>query len=195
MVEKVITTAIPLDDLAQLDPEFQYEVVDGRLVEAAMSPSYMHVLLIEALYDILKPFVKQHDLGRVHTDGLMYVLHVNEAGVRYARIPDLSFIRKDAIPAEFDVSKPFPGAPTLAVEIVSPNERPDSVYGKLRDYIAYGTEQVWVLYPTPQQIAVFTQDVEHPNAIYSVNDVIPTDTLFPGLALPVADIFAPLNQA
>lgn len=198
-------TGVSLREVMRLDEDAWVEVVDGKLEANTVSPGYLHILIIEALYDLLKPFVKKHDLGRVHTDGLMYLLHVDEDKVRYARIPDFSFIRKAGIPADFDITRPFPGAPTLAVEVVSPGENNATLQGKVRDYLTYGTEAVWAVYPQSRTVAVYVELVEEaqgnnkteapPPALFTGDDPLPTTPFFPGVTITVADLFTGVEQA
>jgi Uma2 family endonuclease len=168
------------------------EVVDGQLVEmeeAQMAASYYHVIIIDNLFRTFDPFVHTHDLGRVHTDGLSYILHEDEAGLQVVRIPDFSFIRRVRLPAPTDYGRPFRGHPDLAVEVVSPTEKPDALMRKISDYLRYGTEQVWALYPERSAVHVYRFDDNAP-AIYRLGESFMADTLFPGLHIQVKDIFA-----
>jgi Uma2 family endonuclease len=133
---------VPLREVMQLDWDARVEGVDGKLEMNTVSPGYLPALIIEALYDFLKSFVQKHAPGRLRTDGLMYLLHVlDENKVRYARIP-----------ADFDITRPFPGPPTLAVEVVSAGENNTSLQGKVRDHLTYGTEAVWAVYPQSRTV-------------------------------------------
>lgn len=153
-----------------------------------MSAGFTHVAVIGNLYDILKPHVKIHQLGRVFTDGLTYILHQTESGIHQARIPDLSFIRNDAIPSEFDHARPFPGAPTLAVEVISPSEKTADVMAKVTDYLRYGSEEVWAIYPAKKELHQYNLDDNAPK-IYSADKILISASLFPQLSILINDLF------
>jgi hypothetical protein len=117
-----IRTGISEDDLMR--PEHEWcEVVNGEWVEIDTDMmGFLHTVVIHNLYDILKPFVKTSDLGYVHGDGLKYILAIDETGIETSRMPDLAFLRKGQIPVDFDIQRPFSGAPDLAVEVASPGQ-------------------------------------------------------------------------
>jgi Uma2 family endonuclease len=54
-----------------------------------------------------------------------------------------------------DVTKvPVPGAPDLAVEIISPSERSSETQEKLQAYLHHGTKEVWQVYPKSKAVVV-----------------------------------------
>jgi Uma2 family endonuclease len=118
-----------------------------------------------------------------------FVLHVDERGVPTTRIADFSFIRRGRIPKDIDWSKPFMGAPDLAVEVISPAEKADETLAKVNDYLRFGTEQVWVAYPSLRQVYVYRKDQPEVARIYQATDVLEAPSLFPGLKINVADLF------
>ena len=191
MEQKAHSTGVSIEDLLQLDEDQRWEVVDGQLVEVDMSAAgFLHVIVIDNLYDRLKPHVKAHNLGRVQTDGLSCNLYVDERGVQHSRIPDLSFIRHDQIPADIDWAKPFPGAPILAVEVVSPSETALSIQRKVEDYLRFGTEQVWVIYPQTEVLHIYHSQTPEVVQVYRADQTLQDDDLLPGWELRVGELFA-----
>jgi Uma2 family endonuclease len=49
----------------------------------------------------------------------------------------------------------FPGAPDLAVEVVSPSNAPAAIHAKVADYLAAGTRLVWVVDTEEDKIDVY----------------------------------------
>ena len=189
MVDKV-QNIITLEDVMRLNEDEWAEIVDGKLVKPDTSTfGFLHVIVIDNLYRILKPFARANKLGRVQTDGLTFILHVNEKGVHNTRIADLSFIRRGRILKNFDWSKPFPGAPDLAVEVISPTEPAEETLSKISDYLRFGTEQVWVIYPSQRQIYVHRSDQPATVHVYKEDDILEAETLFPGLKIKISDLF------
>jgi Uma2 family endonuclease len=183
------TTVLTEADLLKLGAQgLRFEVIDGEVVE--MSPvGVRHAMVAGNAYDVLKPHVTANKLGYIFMDGLIYVLHVDPVtGIRKARIPDTSFVRKGRLPKDFDLSRPFPGAPDLAIEVVSPEETADELLAKIRDYFAYGTEQVWVLYPNQIELHQHIQG-EKGSHVYTEGDTIDGGSLLPGLTIAVKDLF------
>lgn len=138
-------------DFMRLDAKhYRVEVVNGdvRIMDVDQhAPGLLHVLVSMNVRHALEPFVRQHQLGIVFSYGLAYVLNGSGNIVRAARTPNVSFVRRERLPKNYDLRRPFPGAPDLAVEVVSPNEDPEEMLGKVNDYLRYGSEQVWVIYP------------------------------------------------
>lgn len=182
-----LTPAITELDLLRLNTDACVEVINGEHV--TLSPTgFLHNIIASNIYDVLRPYAKAHDLGYVAGDSLIYVLERAGDKIIRARIPDVSFIRKGHIP-QFDFSKPFPGAPDFAVEVVSPSESEQDTLAKIRDYFAHGTEQAWVVYPTTEEVHVYQRDDPKTIRVYTVGDNLHAETLFPGLSIPVSALF------
>ena len=49
---------------------------------------------------------------------------------------------------------PVPGAPDLAVEIISPSERSADTQAKLQTYLRAGSKEVWHVYPKSRPVVV-----------------------------------------
>ncbi|MBZ0298063.1 MAG: Uma2 family endonuclease [Anaerolineae bacterium] len=174
-------------DLLRLNAENTVEIVNGEVI--TLSPTgFLHNIVASNIYDLLRPYAKQHDLGYVASDSLIYVLEREGDRITLSRIPDVSFIRKDNIP-EFDFNRPFPGAPDFAVEVVSPSESEQETLAKIRDYFAHGTEEAWVVYPNIREIHVYRHDDPKHIRVYDAQDILTTDSLFPGLRIQVSDCF------
>ena len=72
-------------------------------------------------------------------------------------MPDIAVILAPRVPSPLPV-KFFPGPPDLAVEILSPDDRPGEVAAKVADYLRAGAQAVWVVDPEGQTITVHTRD-------------------------------------
>ncbi len=183
-------SVITEDDLIRLDSQGKfYEVANGELV--SMSPvGYEHSELTFHVAKLLDTIVRDRKLGYVHPDNLIYVLARNEAeGLEVARIPDVSFIRRGRFPKDFDRKRPFPGAPDLAIEIISPSETETVTLAKVRDYLRCGSEEVWVLFPDAKEVYQYRSSDPKTIRIYTGDDVIDTQSLFPGLTLKTSALF------
>jgi Uma2 family endonuclease len=81
----------------------------------------------------------------------------------------------------------WPGAPDLAVEVVSPNDRFAEVEEKVADWLAAGTCMVLVVNPRARTVMVRTSEREA--RILSEAEVLDGGEVVPGWTLPVADVF------
>jgi Uma2 family endonuclease len=183
----VSRTRITVDDLARLDDQW-VEVVEGQLVEIDTDTMGLeHTIIIHNLYDLLKPVVKAHSLGYVHGDGLKYILMADEYGVQSSRTPDLAFIRRGRVPPDFDRTRPFPGAPDLAVEVASPGQTNTELLAKVADYLKAGTEEVWMIYPARAELHQYRRDEDVPR-VYRDADSIDAGAFFPDVKFTVRDL-------
>jgi Uma2 family endonuclease len=132
--------------------------------------------------------VEEHKSGLVFTDSLLYVLFAEEDSVRIARVPDASYIRKADIPTDWDFERPYPGAPTLAVEVMSPDDQFEDVVQKVGDYFMAGTAQVWVVLPRQKAIYRYRQG-QSVVETYRAGETMDASELFPGLALALDEVF------
>jgi Uma2 family endonuclease len=184
-------TGVALADLMATPEDRRVEVVRGQLREVDMSAAYLiHGMIGQNLIDIVRPFARQQKLGLVVGDGVTFVLSMVAETVTESRIPDAAFIRRERL-QKFDPFRTFPGAPDLAVEVVSPSESAEDTDEKIGDYFAAGTEQVWVIYPRLKRVHVYLRPAslrERSYVIYADGETFESP-LFPGLIIPVADIF------
>jgi Uma2 family endonuclease len=119
------------------------------------------------------------------------VLHGAETGFILARdpdtvrAPDLAFTRAERAspPARGFV----PGAPDLAVEVLSPDDRPGYVREKVAEWLEAGTLAVWVVDPRDRTVSV--HEPERPPSVFGEADRVPGGHLLPGFVLPVRDLF------
>lgn len=147
--EKVLLTA---EDFWQLPDDGQkHELVAGELTH--MPPSgFLHGTVAGNFARLLGAYVTQYKLG---------VISVAEAGFKLrqdpdtVRTPDVAFVSKDRILAQGKPEKLWEGAPDLAVEVASPNDRFDDVVEKVQEYLAAGAHLVWVALPRSKSVMVY----------------------------------------
>jgi Uma2 family endonuclease len=165
------------------DDDYKYELVQGRVVR--MSPTgTVHGWLVMRFGARL--------IGHVDARGLGLVL--TEVGFRLSsspdtvRAPDVSFIRRDrlqesALPRGF-----WQGPPDLAVEVLSPDDRPSEMRTKVADYLAHGVPVVVVIDPDART-ATAHRPAAAPVTLGSP-DMLDLDDVVPGFRCKVQDIFA-----
>lgn len=182
MGAKHLVTAELLWDMPEV-PGKRLELVNGAVVEMTGSGA-LQSLMATSLLRFLYRFVDDHDLGLVYPDGLGYVLRQDPDSVR---IPDISFIAWDQVP-EGEIRDWFwEGAPTLAVEVVSPHDRAVDVNERVHDYLNAGSVHVWVLWPRQRSVSVYLTNGESrelgSDALLEAADILP------GFSVCVSDLF------
>jgi len=176
------------DAFMVLDSHLMVEIIDGELVE--MNPvGGEHHDVGGNIYNLFFPHVKRYKLGLVYFDGVIYLLNQKDKRLKGAQVPDVSFIRKTMIPKDWKRDRPFPGAPTIAVEVVSPGDNIEHLLKRTQTYLDAGTQQVWLVYPKVREIHIYFSD----NTIRRYHDdmSIAMGDLMPDLTLTLAEIFAP----
>lgn len=169
-------------------PGTRYELVAGALVEMPGAGG-IHGLLVKVLLRLLDAFVLSRELGEVFADGVGYVIARDPDVVR---IPDVSFIARARLPAGGVPEGFIPGAPDLAVEVVSPGDRAEEVHGKLREYLDAGARLVWVVWPRHRAVTVYTPDGRAREL--RAGEALDGGAVLPGFRAPVADLFATLPK-
>src|SRR5258708_1262779 len=118
-----------------------YELVRGEL--HYMTPTKpTHSRIAGRLAWRLGHYVATHNLGEIYIDEGGFILGRNPDTVR---VPDLAFVRQERVEAIGEIDGYWPEAPDLAVEVVSPSDRPAEVAAKTRDWLAAGTRMVVVV--------------------------------------------------
>lgn len=100
---------------------------------------------------------------------------------------DVAYASHDVISRNDINTRLIDGAPVLAVEILSPNDKQDEVTSKVREYLDVGVALVWVVEPVFQTVTVYRTN-ERPQ-LFSGTDILSGDPLMPGLQFKVDQIF------
>lgn len=161
-----------------------HEVVGGELV---MSPknNFQHGSIFNRLFLALAHFNRQHRLGIVRGSDIGFWMQN-----RNCRAPDISFIPKarlEALAFKPTSRRFFPGAPDLAVEILSPNNTRAEIDERLKDFFASGTQVAWVIDPD-QECAEVCQSMTERKLLGS-GASLEAERLLPGFKYPIADLF------
>jgi len=167
------------DELLHI-PDKHAELVRGVLV--VREPAGLrHGRIATELAAALAAHVRANGLGRVYVES-GFKLAANPDTVRG---PDLAFISQARLPEPEPVG--FPElAPDLAVEILSPDDRPGEVLGKVADYLSAGTNLVWVVDPERRLTRIYRADGTE--AIVTADEALRGEDVAPGFACALATI-------
>jgi Uma2 family endonuclease len=137
----------------------------------------------------LGAYVLEHDLGDVYDSSTAFVLRVGPPAL--VRSPDVSFVARGTD----DPSIP-PGsvalAPDLAVETLSPSERPGEVQRKVDEYLDHGAALVWLVDPQRRTAAVHARG--RGALRLTEADALDGEGVVPGFSVPLAFLFARLAR-
>jgi Uma2 family endonuclease len=163
-----------------------YELVHGTLVEKGTG--FKESCLAAALQAYFLAFVKPRKLGLVAGEAGMLRL-----GSGLVRIPDVSFISWERIPGRRMPAEPIPSlAPDLAVEVLSEGNTKAEMDRKIQEYFAAGVLLVWIIAADARTVTVFRAADEF--TVVAEKDTLDGGDVLPGFSLPVADLFAELDQ-
>lgn len=179
-VDKALLTA---EDLRRMSRDGRrYELVRGELVE--MAPvGRRHGRIALRLGSALQIYVDAQKLGEAMTETGFCL----ECQPDTVRAPDVSFLSKERLPPE-DQEGFVPGAPDLAVEVVSPGERDTEVQDKVADYLTHGARLVWVVRPQQRTVTVYRPDGTA--RLLRESDTLEGEDVVPGFALPLNELFS-----
>lgn len=142
----MVTTVqlLTADDLLALpDDGFRYELIEGELKKMAPAGS-QHGRVAHNVAIDLGQHVKASDLGVVYAAETGFRLRTNPDTVR---APDAAFVTKSRAQAAGDVPGYWPGAPDLAIEVLSPNDNFTEVEQKVFEWLDAGSRLVIVFNP------------------------------------------------
>ena len=178
------TRPITAEEFLVLDlPDTRAELVRGEVVR--MSPAGgEHGVVAMRIGARLCRFVDEHALG---------VFCSAETGFLVARQPDTvrgpdaAFVARERLGGGPPPLGFWPFAPDLAVEVISPHDRPWMIQEKVRDWFASGTRRVWLLDPGTRTVHILRSPTEA--EILGPQEMLAGEDLLPGFSCPVAALF------
>ena len=162
---------------------FRYELVIGELRQ--MSPSGSeHGALIVNITVLLAQYVKSNKLGVCFGAETGFKI---ESDPDTVRAPDVAFIGRERIPESGITKKFWPGAPDLAVEVVSPGDTYSEVEEKVGQWLDAGARAVWVVNPKRRGVSVYRSMTDVTRV--SEADELDGGDVVPGFRCKVSEIF------
>ncbi|MDX2268493.1 MAG: Uma2 family endonuclease [Bryobacter sp.] len=163
--------ALPPDD------ERNLELDEGEIVELT-KPGISHAVIGGRIARRLAEHVDDLGLGLVIPQEAAFRL--NDGTVR---APDVAVVLGNRYEIQ---AAAYPGAPDIAIEVVSPHDWAAQVHRKRKQFLDAGAKEVWIVEPEIQAIEVYRADgtwqsFEVPQRLHS--------PLLPGWELDLAAIF------
>src|SRR4030095_9180537 len=177
-------TELTADDLLQKPHDgYRCELSKGELIKEPPAGN-IHGRRTMRLGWRLARHVEANDLG---------VVFAAETGFRLAtdpdtvRAPDVAFITKTRIKEVGEFEGFWPGAPDLAVEVMSPGDSSAEVGEKVEEYLDAGAKAVWVVEPRRRAILVYRSLTDI--TILTDEDTLDGGEIIPGFSCCVAEVF------
>ena len=170
------------EDVLSLPSSVHCELIDGVLIEVPPANAQHGGIAFRAgsLFDA---FARPRGLGMVFVE-VGFILRRNPDTVR---APDAAFVRAGRIPPGGPPNTFWEIAPDIAVEVISPGDRPAEVQAKIREWVEAGTPAVIVVYPEGRRVTLVRSLLEREEL--DENDVIEGLDALPGFSGRVADLF------
>jgi Uma2 family endonuclease len=163
---------------------FLHEVVDGELV---MSPknTWYHGRICTRLLFALEAFNRARRLGAVLDSSTGFWMFN-----RNCRAPDISFVarsRMETLGFSPNERRFFPGAPDLAVEVLTENSVRSELDRRLKDFFGSGTRLAWVIDAEQRRVEV-CRGLDRRELVGS-GGCLEGDPVLPEFSFPVSDLF------
>ena len=129
--------------------------------------------------------MRDHNLG---------VVYAAETGFKLAsdpdtvRAPGVAFIRRDRVEEVGDIEGFWPGAPDLAVEVISPSDTYADVQEKVFDWLEAGTHMVILVMPRKRAVTVYRSMTDM--IMLTEHDTLDGKDVVPGWKIPVGELFS-----
>jgi Uma2 family endonuclease len=171
------------EELLALGTSQRCELVRGEL--RPMSPSgFEHGAIAIQLGALLLAHVRRQNLGVVLGAETGYTLARGPDTVRGA---DVSFVSAARVPPGPLTKKFWEGAPDLAVEVISPDDRAGDIEEKVDEYLRAGARLVWVVSPKLRSVTIY-RPTGNPQVLRETDELSGEDVM-PGFACRVSEIF------
>ena len=180
------TTVQPMtaDDFLRMPNDgFRYELVKGELRKMAPA-GHEHGRVAVRFTWRLAQHIETNNLGAVYAAETGFLIATDPDTVR---APDVAFVKRKRLDEVGKVDGYWPGAPDLAVEVVSPGDTYTEVEEKAIEWLEAGALMVLALNPRKRTVTVYRSL----NAITILNEdaTIDLNDIVPGFKVAVKDIF------
>jgi Uma2 family endonuclease len=167
-----------------------YEIVDGQLIEIPPMSAYA-AKIATRLATGINLFAWPEKRGEAIVESLFRLPLAKDAGRN--RKPDVAFVSSERWPAD----RPQPVGdnawdvvPDLAVEVVSPTDFAEDLWGRVFEYFQAGVRLVWLISPQHRFAHVYESPIQM--RLVTESDTLEGGEILAGFRLPLARLFDPL---
>ena len=173
--------------LALPETEPPSEFVCGRIIPKPM-PSFFHGFVAAWFIRMLGEYFDSSLVGFVVTEPR----HANRPEGR-AYLPDVGVVLRTSLPPTREALRrgPLEMRPDLAIEILSPDDRPGGVADKLAFYLRTGVPLTWIIDLDDRTLTAYRPG--EPSIVHLAPEVVGAEPVLPGFVLNLARLFAELD--
>jgi len=174
------------EELMELpDDGYRYELINGEL-EKMPPPGHPHGRIALRLSIPIGQFIWDHGLGEVFAADTGFKLTSRPDTVL---APDFAFVTSERFAEGSKTEGYWPGPPDLAIEVLSPGDRPGKVKTKVSRWLSFGVKQLWIVDPKSRTITIYRSlsDI----TTFSGQDYLEADDILPGFRISLERIFGP----
>ena len=180
-----IETKVTADELLQMpDDGYRYELVKGEL-RKMVPAGHAHGRIAINITVPLAQHVRSNNLGTVYAAETGFVLARNPDTVRAA---DVAFVRRERVETVEEEQGYWPGAPDLAVEVVSPNDTYTDVEEKVFNWLDAGARMVLVVNPRKHTVTSYRS--RNDITVLTEGERLSGEDVVPNWTLPIREVFA-----
>ena len=165
------------------DDGLRHELIRGEVTTMSL-PGGRHGEITLEIARRIANHAKPNKLGKTYAAETGFVI---ERGPDTVRGPDVGFVRRERLSQITKPDKYVPFAPDLAVEVLSPNDRPAEVREKVDSWLAAGTLVVWVVDPAKRILTLHSRSSA--DRTLTSEETVDGGEILPGFSCKVGDFF------
>lgn len=105
---------------------------------------------------------------------------------KQGRSPDVAYLTPELL-AQYGDASVLPQSFPLIAEIISPTDKAEEVFTKVREYLESSCQEIWLVFPDSQWVLVITQQQQ---VLLSTGDVVSTQAVLQGFSVAVDELLA-----
>ncbi len=185
MAPNVVTRPVTADELLVLPEDgMRHELRRGELT-TMVPPGFRQGRVVAVIAAALERHVTPRDLGHILAGEPGFQLSSDPDTVR---APDVAFVAQARVDAVGVPDGYWPGAPDVAIEVVSPGDSYSDLQEKALEWLAAGARLVLVVDPRRRTVTAYRS----PDRIVelSAGQLLDASDGVPGWSIPVDELFS-----
>jgi Uma2 family endonuclease len=172
--------------LALPETEPPSELIDGEVLQKTM-PTLLHSLVSGLLYVMLVNYL------RLTKEGIAAIeLRHAQRDESRSYLPDIAVTLRGPRSREEIERGPVERVPDIAIEVLSPDDRPGRIAEKVTFYLRAGALLVWVVDPVERTLDAYRRD--RPSTHYAPPDIVDALPVLREFALDLTELFAQVDE-
>lgn len=162
------------------------ELIDGEVVQKPM-PTFEHGIIQRLLSFVFTLYLRDHPNAEAGSEVRCIF---GPLGNERPYVPDFIFVW-EARERGLRAARAFYGAPDVAVEILSPDDRMVDVMDKVLFYLANGVRLAWIINPRARTVMVMTTATA--STLVAEHERLEGGAVLPGFSTAVRDLLPPAD--